>query len=240
MSATQRPPAYDPSTAAVLAFPLRGEWWAINSPADQVPSHGTDFLAQRYAIDFVRMNASSTLYYRDTVALLRHLSVGVAASEFFAWGQPVFAAAPGRVVAVGDGWPDRTRVNLFAELARATFVPPQVRSGGDLRPLAGNYVMIEGRDGVAFHAHLQLQSARVRLGQQVAVGEIIGLVGNSGNSTMPHLHFHLMDGPDPFTAQGLPFAFDSYERWVADGGDGRWERVERSVPKSLERVRTLT
>lgn len=54
----------------------------------------------------------------------------------------------------------------------------------------------------------------VEVGRRVHRGDVIGTIGNSGNSTMPHLHFHLMDGPDPLRSQGVPFVFDS----MADRG----------------------
>ena len=224
----------EPSDAAVVDFPLRGEWRALHTPADRVPSHGTDFFAQRYAFDFVRMDATGTWYYpgehRD---LLRHLTTGIAASRFHCWDQPVHAAAAGRVVAAADGWPDRERVQRLWELARATFVPPRLSKQGDYRPLAGNHVIVEGTEAVAFYAHLRAGSVRVRAGDQVAAGDSLGTVGNSGNSTMPHLHFHLMDGPDPLAARGVGCAFRGYERWT----DDRWEPVARGVPGLFERVR---
>lgn len=226
----------DLSDAVVVDFPLRGEWRALNTPADRVPSHGTDFLGQRYAIDFVRMDAGGTYYYPgEGGAVLRHLTVGLPASAFFAWDQPVHAAFPGRVLTVMDGWPDRERVRWLLEFVRAGVVPPRVRDAGDLRPLAGNYVMVEGAEGIGFYAHLRAGSVRVRRGQDVAAGEVLGTVGNSGNSTMPHLHFHLMDAPDPFQADGVKCAFRGYARWTG----AAWDAVEQGVPGLLERVRTI-
>ena len=222
------------STAALLDFPLRGEWHAINTPAERVPSHGTDYFAQRYAFDFVRMDPTGTWYYEGASrTLLRHLTLGVPASMFFCLDQPVHSAFAGRVLASADHWPDRDPVRLLGELARTTFVPPTIHRGGDYRPLAGNYIIVEGTDGIALYAHLRAGSVRVREGQRIASGDVIGHVGNSGNSTMPHLHFHLMDGPDPLEASGLPCAFRGYERWTGT----EWRSVPRGVPALFERVR---
>jgi hypothetical protein len=223
----------DLTAAAVVDFPLRGEWRALNTPAERVPSHGTDFFGQRYALDFVRMDDSGTwLYPGGTRALLRHTFTGLPAASFHCWDEPVLSAFAGRVHALGDGWPDRARVRWPVELLRRGAAPRDALARGDYRPLAGNFVIVEGEPGIALYAHLRQGSVRVRAGQHVAAGEPLGRVGNSGNSTMPHLHFHLMDGPDPLTARGLPCAFRGYERWV----DGRWEPVARGVPGPLERV----
>ena len=222
------------SPAAVVDFPLRGEWCATNTPAERVPSHGTDFFAQRYALDFVRMDESGTFYYDGGLrAVGRHLTVGLPASAFFCWDAPVYSAAAGRVLAACDGWPDRAHVRLLWELGRVTLAPPSVAAGGDYRPLAGNYVAVEGACGVALYAHLRRGSLTVRAGERVEAGAVLGAVGNSGNSTMPHLHFQIMDGPDAMTACGVPCVFRRYERWTG----AAWEVVERGVPGRHERVR---
>ena len=59
----------------------------------------------------------------------------------------------------------------------------------------------------ALYAHLAPGSVAVSPGQRVRVGEVLGRVGHSGNSTAPHLHFQLMDSPDPWQARGIPCAF---------------------------------
>lgn len=223
-----------PSRAIVVEFPLRGEWRALHTPAERVPSHGTDFFGQRYALDFVQMDPTGTWYYPGGGrSLLAHVTTGLDAARFFCWGQPVHAVAPGRVLVARDGWPDRRHVQLAWEVFRASVVPARGVTPDDYRPLAGNYVLVEGSDGIAFYAHLQDGSVRVTAGQQLAAGDVLGAVGNSGNSTMPHLHFHLMDGPDAFTARGLPCAFGQYERWT----DAGWESVPHGVPGVLERIR---
>ena len=209
---------------------MRGEWRAINTPAERVPSHGTDYFGQRYAYDFARLSPDGRRY--TPRGLLWQLAAAQPVSAFFSWGQPVFTAFAGYVIAVGDEWPDRARINAIWELLRALLNPPRP-AGRDYRPLAGNFVLAEGEPGVALYAHLRCGSVRVRTGQAIASGELLGEVGNSGNSTMPHLHFHLMDGPDPFTAAGRLCAFRGYERLDKES----WLPVAEGVPGLLERVR---
>ncbi len=216
--------------AVIVDFPLRGEWVALNTPAERVPSHGTDYLGQRYAYDFCRFAAKWDLPYEGR--FLRHLLATIPPQTFLCWSEPVFAAFDGTVIKVGDGWPDRRRINLVWELLRATCMTPRPQKG-DLRPLAGNFVLVSGAPGVALYAHLREGSACVREGQSVRAGERLGAVGNSGNSTMPHLHFHLMDGADAERAAGRLCAFRQYERRREDS----WEPVNNGVPLSLERIR---
>jgi murein DD-endopeptidase MepM/ murein hydrolase activator NlpD len=67
-------------------------------------------------------------------------------------------------------------------------------------------------DGVyAFYAHLQPGSIKVKVGDKVRRGQVLGLVGNSGNSTEPHLHFHLSDANSPLGCEGLPYSLTAFE-----------------------------
>jgi hypothetical protein len=178
-----------------IGFPLTGEWVAVNTPAERIPSHGTDFFGQRFAYDFVRLNAKGSGF--SSRAMFRQFAFFVHASDFCAWNEPVFAAFKGEVFASEDGWPDRLRVNAIWQVIRATFLQGAPEPS-DLRPLLGNYVLIQGEAGVALYAHLREGSILVRKGQSVEAGERLASVGNSGNSTMPHLHFHVMDRTDPW------------------------------------------
>ena len=80
--------------------------------------------------------------------------------------------------------------------------------------LAGNHVVEDlGGGRFALYAHLRHGSVRVHTGDVVARGDVLGHVGNSGNSSEPHLHFHVMDaagGPSALEADGLPYAFDAF------------------------------
>lgn len=75
---------------------------------------------------------------------------------------------------------------------------------------SGNYVIIDmGGGGFALYAHLIPHSMPVSEWQWIARGQLLGRLGNSGNSDAPHLHFQVMDRPPALDANGLPFVFDS-------------------------------
>lgn len=83
-----------------------------------------------------------------------------------------------------------------------------VRSFAGVRRIVGNHVILDLGDGTyAAYAHVQRGSLRVKAGETVRAGQVLGRVGNSGNTTEPHLHFQLMDGPDLDNARGVPFTW---------------------------------
>jgi murein DD-endopeptidase MepM/ murein hydrolase activator NlpD len=105
---------------------------------------------------------------------------------------------------------------------------------GGARLLAGNTIVLDLGSGVfASFSHLKRGSARVEPGQHVRRGDLLGLCGNSGNSSEPHLHFQLMDSADAVRARGIPCAFSAYEVRRGDG----WEPVHDGIPQRLDRVR---
>ena len=83
-----------------VKFPLRGEWTAVNTPAHRIPSHGTDYLGQRYAFDFVAQDHRGKLY---SASFWRHLIGKVQVQDCYAWSQPVFSPIDGVVVDQKDG-----------------------------------------------------------------------------------------------------------------------------------------
>ncbi len=118
--------------------------------------------------------------------------------QWFSYGAEVTAVAPGTVVSARDGLADGTPKSL-----PGTFQEP--RDG------AGNHVIVQIEPGVwAFYAHLQTGSVAVEIGDQVVTGQPLGRLGNSGNSIGPHLHFGLIDGPNPLTANSVPMVIDHY------------------------------
>ena len=218
--------------AVSVGFPLRGEWTALHTPAERVPSHGTDYFAQRYAFDFARLLGPYKKAYAKSVWL--HAIGGVKAEDCYGWNEPVLAPFPGEIIAVGDGWPDRMRLHFVWDVVRTSFFATGA-SAEDYRPLTGNYILIQGEPGVALLAHLRCHSVAVKKREVVEEGHPIAAVGNSGNTTLPHLHFHLMNGTDPFKAQGLPCKFRRYERLR----DGVWEEVFNDIPAALQPVRVI-
>lgn len=207
-----------------LDLPFAGTWLVQNSPARRVPSHGTHLFATTYAIDFVAVRGRSTAGVRD-----RRTALGTEPPErFHAFGLPVLAPAAGTVIAVHDGEPDHeARRSPVALLGYALTQASRARRGGPA--LAGNHVVLALDDRAAYVvlAHLRAGSVAVRPGQRVATGDEVGRCGNSGNSTQPHVHVQVMDGPDPRVARGVPLAFRGYRERVRGG---RAVHVERGVP----------
>jgi murein DD-endopeptidase MepM/ murein hydrolase activator NlpD len=85
------------------------------------------------------------------------------------------------------------------------------------------------------YAHLQPGSLRVKAGQKVKRGDVLGLLGNSGNSTEPHLHFQVMDRPSPLGAEGLPYLIDSYAS--KDSVKGPWIPRTHQLPMQNDLIR---
>lgn len=219
----------------VVDFPLRGRWTVERSPADRIPSHGTDALGQRYAYDLIRTDDRPGAHVHPASSL-RWLLLGGRTRDCYGWGEPVHAAAAGEVVDAVDGEPERRWRHVVGE-ALAALRTAAVAAGAGRRPLdarrlAGNHVLVRSGGVVALYAHLVPGSVAVARGQRVGAGDVLGRVGHSGNSTAPHLHFHLMDGVDPWRARGVPCAFAD----LVVRGDAGWSAVRDHIPRGGERV----
>ena len=154
---------------------------------------GRYFVAQRYAIDFIRVDLAAAEAGEDPI--LR--GDPTKNESYFTYGARVLAVAPGRIVEARDGVPEN--------------VPTEPPPPADVASAPGNFVVQSlGGGRFALYAHFKTGSVRVKAGDVVARGEALGLVGNSGNSTAPHLHFHVMDGPSPLGSNGLPYVFDRF------------------------------
>ena len=183
----------------VVGPPLRGRnWAAINTPHN-VDGHrkalltvdGREVAAQRFAIDFARRGWNRKTWRGDRFKT----------PSYYAYGASVLAASDGIVSSIKDEIPE----NVPGDDSRAIEITPD--------NVAGNYVSVDSGDGrFFFYAHLQPGSLRVELGAEVRRGDVLGLLGNSGNSTEPHLHFHIGDADSLLGAEGLPFVFDSFFR----------------------------
>lgn len=192
----------------VLAPPLRGRGFVDLNGCCAVAPHtraiqtfdGRRWLSQRFAIDWLQIDAQGRTYAGDPHD----------PASYFVYGEPVHAAADGRVVSVLDGRPDQHPP-----------VPDQTLTRANVWNFTtGNHVIIDiGHGEYAMYAHLQPGRIRVHEGQKVRRGQVIGRVGNSGNSTEPHLHFHVGSRPFSLEANGLPYVYDRFRVTARVGGD---------------------
>jgi hypothetical protein len=182
--------------AIVVAAPLRGPRWidvaGCCAPAGHrisvEPINGALHVGQRFAVDITRMWPDGRLFHGPPDQV----------TSFAAYGQPVLAAATGVVVASQDGQPDQ--------------VPFDPTPPGEPKTILGNGVVVDiGHGRFAAYAHLKPGSVAVAVGDRVREGQRLGLVGNTGNSDLPHLHFQVMDTSSPLGSSGLPFVFRSFE-----------------------------
>jgi hypothetical protein len=184
--------------AVVIGPPLRGGVWLTgNGPAAEsghrralIPVGGAPSIAQRFAIDFVRVNDENKTFTGDQLKNENYLAEGVDA----------LAVANGVVVAVKDSIPE----NVPGINSRAVPIT--------LETVGGNHIVLDiGGGHYAFYAHVKPGSLRVKLGDRVTRGQVLALVGNTGNSTEPHLHFHISDGVSPLGSEGVPYRLESFE-----------------------------
>lgn len=206
------------ATLAILAtesrnayrFPLEGTWYVGAGPS--IHSHHRTVVAQEFALDLLQLNESGRTYRGD----------GTKRGDFRAYGARVLAAAPGKVVAaVGDQ--DETDADLRrpGEALDAYMTRVKTTQMGRLArgttAVIGNHVVIAHEGGeYSVYAHLKPGSLRVREGDDVKAGDVVGMVGTSGNSTEPHLHFHVCNGAEPLLCAGIPARFEGLEVANAD------------------------
>jgi hypothetical protein len=203
----------DRKPVLVIGPPLRGEnWMASNGPANSsvhrraiLPVAGRAAIGQRFAIDWAQVYSDGLVYRGDQFDN----------KNYRCYGQPVYAVADGVITEATDGIPE----NVPGRESRAVEIT--------FDNVAGNHVIEQIADGVyAVFAHLQPKSLTVKLGDRVHQGQVLGLLGNSGNSTAPHLHFQICDGNSVLGCEGLPYAFVSFEvqgLWKAEGSSSHRE-----------------
>lgn len=182
--------------AVVIGPPLEGPRWvdAIGccSPPSvrrtaTLPINGKFVAFERFAIDFAQLNPENKLYAGPRDKLSSYPYVGA----------KVLAVADGTVINLQDGRPEET--------------PPNFPQDYGLLQQLGNFVIIDiGHGYFAFYAHFQPNTLKVHKGDKVRRGQVLALLGNSGNSDAPHLHFGIEDGPLPFASSALPFVFSSF------------------------------
>ena len=214
------PVALRAAAPIVISPPLRGsDWLAANGPNNRsnhrralIPVNGRAVIAQRFAIDWVQLKTENATFTGDLKDN----------RNYKAYGSDVLAVADATVAATKDGIPE----NVPGVDSRAVPIT--------METVAGNHIILDlGGGSYCMYAHLQPGSLKVKVGDRVKRGQVLGLLGNSGNSTEPHLHFQVMDGPSPLGSEGLPYLIDSFE--LLSGGNAG--KKENALPMQNMRVK---
>lgn len=193
----------------VISPPLTGNnWLALNVSNNYghrnafFSMDGQWFVPERWAVDYIKLTNNNQIYSGDPQNF----------SSYPCYDQDLLAVKEGKVLKVVDGLDN---LAIGATLQNMT-----------LDNLGGNYVLIDIGDGYsAFYAHIIKNTITVKEGDMVKTGQVIGKLGNSGNSTSPHLHFHIVKGSFPIAAQGVPYVINKFN---VDGEISSLEDAEKS------------
>ena len=210
--------AISPGPSPVIGPPLEGPNWVAavvggceNHRNAVMPIGGRWVVPERWAVDWIQLDEKD-----------RARAGSIEKNESYPqYGKNILAVADGLVEDVRDGMPDIAPGN-----------PPKMISINDA---AGNYIMQDiGNGFCALYAHLKPGSLKVKKGDAVKKGQVIALLGNSGNTTGPHLHFHVVHGKSPMGSDGASYAIDSFvTRGTALSNDGLQTELERGEIVSI-------
>ena len=201
----------DAQPVVVIGPPLRGDGYvSADSCCDAsrhtraaLPVNGSVWIAQRYAVDWEQLDEQNRIYHGPATDV----------NSYTIYGKEILAVADGKIASVIDGLPNQT--------------PGQYPTNISIEQADGNSVVQDlGGGRYALYAHFQPHSIRVRTGDAVKRGQVIGLVGNSGNSVAPHLHFHVMNSPSALASNGLPYEIDSYRVIGKTPGTAAFDEAE--------------
>jgi murein DD-endopeptidase MepM/ murein hydrolase activator NlpD len=216
----------------VIGPPLAGGGWiAANGCCNPGIVHrgsvlsvnGALFDAQRFAIDWMRLDDQGQLVHGDAADV----------RNFTDYGAEVLAVADGTVVSTLNDLDDQKP----GKLPDPTTITIQT--------VDGNHVVLDiGGGHFAFYAHLQKNSVTVRPSDHVKKGSVLGKLGNTGNTSAPHLHFHIMRGASVLGSDGVPYVIDRFEFAgqvdpvafeAAPGIEGNWGQGRMKQPEHRER-----
>ena len=188
---------------AIIAPPLSigpplhgGPWVAVYDTSwerghRRVPYavHGAVHFPGRFAIDWSKVDGKGKYFDGD----------GSNIKDWYGYGAEVLAVVDSTVAAMRDGMPESAIL-----VKNPTRIEPE--------DAAGNYIALDlGAGRYAFYEHLKPGSIRVKTGEHVRRGSVIGLLGYTGESTGPHLHFHISDNNSPLDAEGLPYRLEPFK-----------------------------
>lgn len=183
----------------IIGPPLAGAGWvAANGCCNPDITHrgsvqsvnGALYDSQRFAIDWMRLDEQGRLVHGDESDVHNYTD----------YGADVLAVANAKVVSVLNNLDDQVPGRL-----------PEP-SSITIETVDGNHVVLDlGGGRFAFYAHLQKNSIKVRPGDAVKKGAVLGKLGNTGNTSAPHLHFHIMNRPSPMAADGIPYLIEAFD-----------------------------
>jgi hypothetical protein len=212
----------DPHPVVHIGPPLRGgNYISADSCCDSsrhmraaMPVNGQVWLGQRFAVDWEQLDAEGRIYHGPAADV----------KSYTIYGKEILAVADATVVGVVDGLPNQ--------------VPGKYPTNITLDQADGNSVVLDlGGKRYALYAHMQPGSVKVHQGDTVKRGQVLGLVGNSGNSVAPHLHFHVMSTPTPLAANGLPYEIDSFQIIGISPGTAAFDTAEeKGTPLTIKPV----
>ena len=169
---------------------------------------GRVLISRRYAIDW-QQNQNGTTFSGD--ASDKH--------SYHAYGKPVLAVADSTVVTARDGLPDNVPGHNEGFHPAVPITPDTV---------CGNHIVLDlGGQQFAYYLHLQPGSIRVKVGDHVRRGQVIGQIGASGDAREPHLHFQVSTSSNPFAGEGLPYLIDHFR---VKSADDVWQTRARELP----------
>jgi Peptidase family M23 len=171
-------------------------------------------LAQRFAIDWEEIDSEGRVVSGDPKAL----------GSYVIFGKSVLAVDDGTVIAARNDLPEQ--------------VPGALPANLPLSEADGNFVVLDIGGAYVLYAHMQPGSVTVRAGDKVRRGEVLGKVGNSGNSQAPHLHLHVTEGPLRMASNGLPYVLDAFTLTAVDrAGTADFDKAEATgSPLTLTKV----
>lgn len=177
--------------------------------------NGNIFRGERFAFDSIRLNDDySEIFDGDPKVN----------ESYFNYKNTLYAVADGTVIRIRDGRPENNGDAKDAPI-------------NTLDELGGNYLILYIGGGLyAHYAHCAPHSFLVKEGDKVKEGQPVALLGNSGNSDAPHLHFQITDGPDMFFSNGVPFVLKWY---VKTGEMKRGQTVPKAMTNSMMEENTV-
>lgn len=169
-------------TQTDLEIPFNEEWWVFWGGRDVIENYHVAYREQRFALDIVQKINGST-----------HSGNGSNNEDYYCFGKRLNAPGNGKIIDV---------INNIEDNIPGHFNPDVP---------TGNRVIIDHENGeFSILAHFKKGSIIVSVGDVVIKGQELGKAGNSGNSSEPHLHYHMQNTADPFDGDGLPAQFQNY------------------------------